>query len=347
MSLEAYYKKRNFKETPEPKGEFNKKNAFRFVVQRHKASRLHYDLRLELGGVLKSWAVPKGPSMNPTEKRLAIQTEDHPVAYLSFHGIIPKGNYGAGVMQIWDKGIFEGTGHLGSEEELLAQHKNGDLKITFHGNKLKGNFSLVRTRSGDKQDQWLLIKKKDEFATDLAYDAENISPETVEKDHTIPLRTAQALSPGQFIRPMLATTAKEIFDSPDWIYELKWDGYRMMAHIEYGKAKLYSRNGIDYSEKFSLITKELREIEHSVVLDGEIVIVDENGLPDFQKLQKYDPESTKGTLRYYVFDLLHLNGLDTVSLPLIERKSLLPDVLIESNQILYCEHFVGMGGVFY
>lgn len=348
MSLDLYNEKRRFNETPEPEGKFDLKNASRFVVQRHKASRLHYDLRLEMGGVLKSWAVPKGPSMNATDKRLAIHTEDHPVKYLTFQGTIPKGNYGAGVMNIWDEGIFESAiTSEASDKDLLQQYKKGDLKITFHGKKLKGSFALVRTNRGDKQNQWLLIKKKDEFATDLSYDAENFTALNIPEIEIVDYVKQKALDPGQFIRPMLATPAKEVFDNPDWIYELKWDGYRVMAHVAEGKANLYSRNGVAYSEKFNQITEELSSIPHSMVLDGEVVIVDEKGLPDFQKLQNYHPQNTKGTLRYYVFDLLHLNGMDTISLTLKQRKSLLPELLEGLEQVIYCDHLEGMGSVFY
>lgn len=168
MSLEDYIQKRDFKNTPEPEGEISVENKQRFVIQRHQASRLHYDLRLEIDGVLKSWAVPKGPSMNPKDKRLAIQTEDHPIKYLTFQDSIPKGNYGAGEMQIWDEGIFESA----ISTDLSNQVNSGNLKIKFFGKKIKGEFALVRTNRGDKKNQWLLIKKKDESSTDLNYDAE-------------------------------------------------------------------------------------------------------------------------------------------------------------------------------
>ncbi|MBK6264357.1 DNA ligase D [Marivirga sp. S37H4] len=347
MGLEEYNLKRKFDKTPEPKGIGNKENASRFVVQRHKASRLHYDLRLEIEGVLKSWAVPKGPSMNASDKRLAIQTEDHPVRYLTFEGTIPRGNYGAGVMQIWDTGIFEVT-NASTEKELIEQYEKGDLKITFHGEKIKGAFALVKTNRSGKQNQWLLIKKKDAFATDLEYDAEWFTDDKATKSSEPDKKSAKKkLDPGSFIKPMLASPTKEIFDSPDWIYELKWDGYRILAHISEGKASLYSRNGLNYSQKFRPITYELSSIPHEVVLDGEVVIVNEEGLPDFQKLQNYDPETTEGTLRFYVFDLLHLNGMDAISLPLTERKSLLPEILEDLNRVIYCDHLNGMGSVFY
>lgn len=342
MALDDYIKKRKFNNTPEPKGELDKDNANRFVIQRHQARRLHYDLRLEMEGVLKSWAVPKGPSMNPSDKRLAIMTEDHPVKYLSFHGTIPKGNYGAGVMDIWDEGTYK---VLESEEgtDPINQLENGDLKIEFFGKKIKGTFALVHTKRGEEKNQWLLIKKKDKYATDLEYDAEIFSSSTKE----IKPGKLKKLNPKEFIKPMLATQAKKIFKEPNWVFELKWDGYRVLTNINNGDVELYSRNGISYNSKFALLKKELESIPHDCILDGEVVIVDKNGKPDFQKLQKYDADKTKGELRYYVFDLLHLNGHDTISLPLLERKSLLPDILEGMERVLFCDHIEAMGPTLY
>ncbi len=342
MGLNDYIKKRKFNTTPEPKGELDTNNANRFVIQRHQARRLHYDLRLEIDGVLKSWAVPKGPSMNPSDKRLAIMTEDHPVKYLDFHGTIPKGNYGAGVMDIWDTGTFQ---ILESDEgtNALKQLEKGDLKVEFFGNKIKGTFALVHTKRGEVQNQWLLIKKKDSFATDLDYDAEIFAPTTkAPKPGKI-----KTLDPTEYVKPMLASPAKKIFKDPNWIFELKWDGYRVMANINDGKVALYSRNGISYNSKFGAIKRELDALPHDCILDGEVVVMDKNGNTDFQKLQKYDAEKTKGQLKYYVFDLLNLNGHDTVSLPLLERKSLLPEILEGMENVLFCDHIEGMGPTLY
>lgn len=342
MGLEDYIRKRKFDETPEPEGEMSREDARRFVIQRHQARRLHYDLRLEMEGVLKSWAVPKGPSMNPSDKRLAIMTEDHPVKYLTFHGTIPKGNYGAGVMDIWDEGTYK---ILESDDGVdpIKQLERGDLKIEFFGKKIKGSFALVHTNRGSEKNQWLLIKKKDNFATDLEYDAEVF----VASAKAIKSGKIKALNPQEFIKPMLASPAKKIFKDPDWVFELKWDGYRVMANVFNGRVELYSRNGISYNIKFAAITKELQDLPHDCILDGEVVIVDNNGTPDFQKLQNYDPEITEGALRYYVFDLLHLNGHDTISLPLSERKSLLPEILEDFQHILYCDHIEAMGPTLY
>lgn len=337
MSLEDYRKKRHFKDTPEPKDIIDTANKFRFVIQRHRASHLHYDLRLEMQGVLKSWAVPKGPSMNPKDKRLAVHTEDHPVAYLTFEGIIPKGNYGAGKMTIWDEGHYE---NLYPDRELSSDYADGKLKIVFHGKKIQGIFTLVRSSSMNKKDQWLLIKHGDEFATDLNYDAEDF---VLESFSTSGNQGAAPLNLTSFVKPMLASPGTKIFNDKNWIYELKYDGYRALANLKSGHVELYSRNGISLNEKFAIIHEELGAIHHSAILDGEIVVLDAKGVPQFSALQNYKSESTKGTLVYYVFDLLHLNDHDTIELSLLERKELLKDLLPDSPHIQYCDHVNTMG----
>ncbi|QYA24231.1 DNA ligase D [Gramella sp. MT6] len=338
MGLEDYIKKRNFEDTPEPSGEINNENKGRFVIQRHKASRLHYDLRLEMDGVLKSWAVPKGPSMNPTDKRLAIQTEDHPIKYLSFQGTIPKGNYGAGEMKIWDEGTYK----TAVDKELMKQHEEGNIKVIFSGTKLKGEFALVHTKRGKEENQWLLIKKKDSYSTDLNYDAEFYKGSTKSNTEA----RVRELNPRATVKPMLATIKKKIFNDPGWIFELKWDGYRMIANIENSEVSIRSRNGISYNSKFPNLVKDLELIPHDVILDGEVVVLDKKGLPLFQELQNYD-SSTKGSLKFYVFDMLYLNGHSMLELPLLERKSLIPEVLEDTVITEYCDHIEGMGTAFY
>ncbi|WBL25035.1 DNA ligase D [Zunongwangia sp. HGR-M22] len=342
MSLDEYKKKRNFENTPEPEDGETSDNLNRFVIQRHQATRLHYDLRLEIGGTLKSWAVPKGPSMNPMDKRLAVHTEDHPIKYLKFQGEIPKGNYGAGQMDIWDAGTF--SSKLDSKS-VLEQYEDGDLKITLSGGKLKGDFALVHTKQG-KENHWLLIKKKDQFSTDLIYDAEVYAEKTSEEKASKAKPKVRTLKPEDTVKPMLATTAKEIFNHPDWIYELKWDGYRLIAHVDDGDVRIYSRNGINYGSKFPLLVKDLKQLDHQVILDGEVVIVDKNGIPNFQALQNYD-QNTPGTLRFYVFDMLFLNGHSMLELPLKDRKSLIPEILEDLDYTFYCDHIEGMGTAFY
>ncbi len=342
MGLDEYIKKRDFVATPEPEAIPDLSDASRFVIQRHDATRLHYDLRLEIDGVLKSWAVPKGPSMNPKDKRLAIQTEDHPVKYLTFEGVIPKGNYGAGVMNIWDEGRFA-VFDVASEGTPSEQCEKGNLKLEFFGKKIKGKFALVRTSFKGSQPQWLLIKKQDEFATKLAYDAEAYATSAPKKQEA----TTKKLNTQQLIKPMLADTCDEIFADSEWIYELKWDGYRMITHIIDSEVSMYSRNGISFKEKFSPLLIDLENISHDVILDGEVVVLNDKGLSEFQQLQNYDPETTKGHLIYYVFDVLYLNGHDTKNLPLVDRKSLLPSILEDLKSVKYCDHIERMGPAFY
>ncbi|TXE05509.1 DNA ligase D [Gelidibacter salicanalis] len=337
MGLEDYRKKRNFKDTPEPKDVRNDEDKYRFVIQRHRASHLHYDLRLEMEGVLKSWAVPKGPSMNPKDKRLAVHTEDHPVAYLTFEGIIPKGNYGAGKMTLWDSGVYE---NLYKARDLGSDYADGKLKLIFHGEKLQGIFTLVRSSSMNKKEQWLLIKHDDQFATPLDYDAEDFNLEVFSTEASTP--PAQ-LNLKSVVKPMLASPGTKIFNDKNWIYELKYDGYRAVSTITNGTVELYSRNGISLNEKFKIIHEQLEHLEHTAILDGEIVVLDQTGLPQFNALQNYDAEHTEGSLVYYIFDLLHLNGHDTINLPLLDRKELLKELLPDLPHIQYCDHVEAMG----
>ena len=341
MGLQEYRKKRNFEDTPEPKDILDSADQYRFVVQRHRASHLHYDLRLEMEGVLKSWAVPKGPSMNPKDKRLAVHTEDHPVSYLKFEGVIPKGNYGAGKMTIWDDGGYES---LYDNQSLESDYSKGKLKIILHGQKLKGLFTLVRSSSMNKQEQWLLIKHDDEFATPLHYDAEDFTSEIYSDVNISDIKNLNLKS---LVKPMLASPSAAIFNDKNWLYELKYDGYRALANIENGTVELYSRNGISFNEKFRYVHDELSNIEHTVILDGEIVILNKDGLPQFNALQNYSEDSTGGLLLYYIFDLLHLNGHDTMDLPLTDRKQLLKELLPDSPHFQYCDHIKAMGTTVY
>ncbi len=338
MSLATYNKKRNFKKTSEPAGRKGAGNKFRFVVQRHQATRLHYDFRLELGGVLKSWAVPKGPSLNPSQKRLAVMVEDHPVSYIGFKGTIPKGNYGAGKVDIWDNGNFipvdENQNPI-TEKQALQAIKKGELKVELEGKKLKGGFVLVRLKDDDKN--WLLIKHKDDHSTNTVYDAEeqlgkNGTPKTIGS-----IRYGKGKKLKGFVKPMLATITKTPFNDPDWIYEIKWDGYRAIAETGGDEIKFYSRNGLDFSERFPGIVQALKKIKHQAILDGEVVLLNEKDLPDFQKLQHYET-NLNYPLVYYVFDLLELNGKNIEHLPLIERKKLAKQLLKKNPVIRYCDH---------
>ncbi len=338
MGLDEYSKKRDFNKTPEPKGSSTSApHHSRFVVQRHQARRLHFDLRLEMKGVLKSWAVPKGPSMNPQDKRLAIHTEDHPLEYLTFRGTIPKGNYGAGEMTVWDSGTYRLV--AGDANDPVQLLEKGDLKLEFFGNKLQGTFALVRTGRGEKNNQWLLIKKKDAFSSSLSYDANDYAEHKEKAAET-------ENNPHDMVKPMLATNTTSVFSKPGWIYEIKWDGYRLLSNIRKGKVNIYSRNGISYNLKFQAIADSLKFIPHEAILDGEVVVVNEEGIPDFQQLQDYGEDSA-GELRYYVFDLLFLNGHDITHLPLVERKSLIPEIIDDLPLIYYCDHVESMGNTFF
>ncbi|HEX6892785.1 MAG TPA: DNA ligase D, partial [Chryseolinea sp.] len=346
MTLAKYIKKRDFKKTPEPKGKVLKPSKeLTFVVQRHDATTLHYDFRLELDGVLKSWAVPKGPSMNPGDKRLAVQVEDHPLSYGKFEGIIPKGNYGAGTVEIWDKGTY--TADLvtkGNATSTLRKGiQSGSLKITLHGKKLKGSFALVRMKDG-KEKNWLLIKHRDEFATN---GKEPAAKNKVQRPVTS-VRSPQAKERKfkDFIKPMLATLTDEPFDNADWIFEVKWDGYRAIAEISKDKVKFYSRNGLSFHELYPEIATELKKIKKECVIDGEVVVLDENGKPSFQKLQQFGMNRNFPIL-YYIFDCLSYAGKDITDKPLVERKKILEKLLPKSNLLKYSEHILGEGIKFY
>jgi bifunctional non-homologous end joining protein LigD len=301
MSLSLYKQKRTFDKTPEPQSGKSRNAKLTFVIQKHKASRLHYDLRLEMDGVLKSWAVPKEPSMDPRDKRLAIMVEDHPYDYKNFEGTIPKGNYGAGEVIIWDTGTYtpidESKGKAAQEKSLLKQLKSGSLKFSLQGKKLKGEFALVKTK-GMGDNAWLLIKHKEKA-----------------------------------VSPMLATLVDEPFDDEAWEFEIKWDGYRALAFRKGKTAELLSRNGKSFAEQFYPVFDALKAWKEEVVIDGEIVVVDEKGYANFQRLQNWRSESD-GQLLYYVFDILWHKGRDLTGWPLSKRMELLKSVLPTDHEII-------------
>jgi bifunctional non-homologous end joining protein LigD len=322
MSLSVYNKKRDFSKTREPAGKKAVDHKFRFVVQKHQATRLHYDFRLELDGVLKSWAVPKGPSMNPADKRLAVLVEDHPVTYIDFKGTIPEGNYGAGKVEIWDHGFFEPVNEkheIISENEALKALKKGDLKVLLKGKKLTGEFVLVNMKKDEKT--WLLIKHKDAAAAKAVGSERHGKPGKLK----------------QFIHPMLATAVKTPFVDSDWIFEIKWDGYRAISEINTKQISCYSRNGLDFTERFPSILEALKKLKEPAILDGEIVLLNNKGIPDFQKLQNYEVHQDL-PLVYYVFDILEFNGKNIEDLPLTERKKVLKKYLERNKIIRYCDH---------
>lgn len=366
MSLAEYLKKRVFGRTPEPKSGKSTGKQLRFVVQRHHASHLHYDFRLELDGTMKSWAVPKGPSMNPDDKRLAMMVEDHPLDYQYFEGIIPQGNYGAGVVMIWDHGTYTSFAEDRKDDvkTLRAGLKSGDLKFKLNGEKLKGEFVLVKLHSAE-DNSWLLIKHDDKFAVHKAYNSEDQVPADVKKllnnkngEATKPPakeRSAEKKSPDEnepeestsdsekAFTPMMAKLEAKVFDDPGWVYERKLDGYRAIGYTA-KKAKLISRNGLDFSAKYSTVIDELKLIEQDAILDGELVIEDEKGRSSFQDIQNYGNKNDPG-LKYYVFDLLKLNGHDLRGLELIKRKELLKALLspLKNKRIVYNDHIEGKG----
>jgi bifunctional non-homologous end joining protein LigD len=448
--LEEYKRKRRFSETPEPPPKVEKKSRHRFVVQKHRATRLHYDFRLEMEGVLKSWAVPKGPSLDPADKRLAMQVEDHPVSYFDFEGIIPEGNYGAGTVMVWDIGTWEalspqpvnGKFVPGTEAEASVMLKDGDLKIRLHGQKLNGDFALVRMRSrrpGSKGTEWLLIKKKDD-AVVPGYDIERYDEsaltgrrlreiagdegsaewessrkasrgrikaawlqETLAKvenkkrttedtevrrgkasgatargkknDKSKVMRESAPANGGgaararsktfepsfknlkgvtprampASIRPMLAISVEKPFDNPEWLFEIKWDGYRAVAFIEKNRVRLVSRNQNDLTAQYPEFQGLAKSVKaQRAILDGEIVALDDEGRASFSLMQQRTGIREHGRqvaarrdipVLYYVFDLIYVDGYDLRRVSLEDRKRVLAQVITSEGPLRYSEHF--------
>ncbi|MGB2834122.1 MAG: non-homologous end-joining DNA ligase [Candidatus Sulfotelmatobacter sp.] len=457
MALEEYKRKRRFESTPEPPPRVEAKAGHRFVVQKHDATRLHYDFRLEMEGVLKSWAVPKGPSLDPADKRLAMQVEDHPVSYFDFEGIIPEGNYGAGTVMVWDVGTWQPLSPVavqgkyvpGTEAEAVAMLAKGDLKFRLDGEKLKGDFALVKIkgrRPGSKGNEWLLIKKHDQYVVEgyniddydesvlsgrslaqiagdagsakwrsrpagggklkaawladavakldkkkaaasgqkkkqktlnTAEDAEGAETPRKEKHPTEDARDREtskdraarsAASAGSAveslggavkrpmpttIHPMLATSVDEPFDGAEWLFEIKWDGYRAIAFIADGKLRLVSRNQNELTERFPEL-KDLPKFVRakSAILDGEVVALDDEGRASFTLMQQrtgFRPGGRRGAAKaevpvlYYAFDLLYLDGYDLRKVALEERKKRLASVLITGDSVRYSDHYEKQG----
>jgi len=457
MALDEYKRKRRFEETPEPPPKLEKQSRHRYVVQRHAATRLHYDFRLEMEGVLKSWAVPKGPSLDPADKRLAMQVEDHPVSYYDFEGIIPQGNYGGGTVMVWDAGTWEPLSPVpvngeyvpGAEKDAASMLAKGDLKFRLHGKRLKGDFALVhiKGRSGSKGNEWLLIKKKDDQVVagfdinEEAYDTSILTGRTMaqiggdegsaewtssrpasrgkvkaawladaiaradkkrkalttegtegpaKKKSKNPTPTPQAVAPAKtsssqtaskspnrkslagsassalkalagaeekpmptVIHTMLATPVAKPFDNPDWLFELKWDGYRAVAFIEDGRLRLVSRNQNDLTKQFAEVASLPQFVKaRRAILDGEIVALDEEGRPSFSLMQQrtgFQPGKRRLSPRmgvpitYYAFDLLYLDGIDLRRVGLEQRKQLLQERIESSEVINFSDHFAEKG----
>lgn len=390
MSLTQYRKKRTFSKTPEPEGGSNKGDQLRFVIQKHDASRLHYDFRLELKGVLKSWAVPKGPSLDPRQKRLAMMVEDHPYDYREFEGVIPKGQYGGGTVIVWDQGIYEPLDWEGGtrkemEQHLSAQLRKGDLKIVLKGKKLRGAYALVRTNF-QGENSWLLIKKKDRYASTadiLKKEKSVLTGRTlagVEKDEAdnardkpsekpsgktpTPVKKKKKTSPApgkakkktepigkkarfpRDLSPMLASPAKKPFDEEGWVYEIKWDGYRALAYLQAGTVALRSRNNKSFDERFYPVYEALKTLDFDAVLDGEIVVVGKKGESRFSDLQNWRSEKD-GELVYYAFDLLWYEGYSLLHLPHSDRREQLRRIIPSHPVVRLSESFATSGTKFF
>ncbi|MCQ4259878.1 DNA ligase D [Stutzerimonas stutzeri] len=367
MALDEYNRKRDFAATPEPGGKAGSGrkrgagHALQYCIQKHDATRLHYDFRLELDGTLKSWAVPKGPSLDPKSRRLAVHVEDHPLEYATFEGTIPAGHYGAGEVIVWDRGVWQPEG------DPLEGYRKGKLKFSLEGEKLSGSWNLVRTKMDGGKEQWFLIKSNDGAARpEKDYDIVKELPDSVLSDRTLiprkrgkeklevdakPVKTPAPVSgkkapkkttlsgakPAPLpdsIKPQLATLVESVPEG-DWRYEVKFDGYRIMARIESGKVQLFTRNGHDWTAKMPQQAEALAALGlESAWLDGEVVVPNEEGTPDFQALQNAFEVGRSGSIVYYLFDLPYLNGMDLREVPLEERRAALDQVLGQSDSDL-------------
>ncbi|HMD50156.1 MAG TPA: non-homologous end-joining DNA ligase, partial [Bryobacteraceae bacterium] len=372
MSLNEYKRKRSFDKTPEPAPEPPSAPAppgnF-FCVQRHDATRLHYDFRLEVDGVLKSWAVPKGPSLEPLSKGLAVHVEDHPLDYGNFEGNIPKGEYGGGSVMLWDRGSYELLG----DAPALAQIDRGDFKFRLHGQKLSGEFALVKMRNRGKGNEWLLIKKKDAAAKpgwnveDYARSvlsgrtqqeiAENLpataAPQPPGTRSLAKVKGAVASPIPRSVQPMLAALADRPPSGSDWLYEIKWDGVRGLCFVEDGQLRIFSRNQKRCDQQYPELSVLPRFLKaSSAILDGEIAVLDENGRARFSLIQPRigvgDPNSVAHLARsapvtLFLFDLLYLDGYDLRGVALDERKRLLAEIVTPTDRIRISDHFAAKG----
>jgi bifunctional non-homologous end joining protein LigD len=387
VPLDRYLKKRDFAKTPEPAGdaaptrrrEGEPGTAGRFVVQRHRATRLHYDFRLEIGGVLVSWAVPKGPTQDSGQRRMAVHVEDHPIEYLDFEGVIPARQYGAGDVIVWDWGTWTADVETPDGQRAI---EDGELKFHLRGEKLSGRFTIVRTsrRPGsapraafedDDGEQWLLIKKRDQDAVS-GWDAED-HPRSVKTGRTndevkeekdaiwvsqapagtaeIDLAAAREAPMPSYLEPMGASLGSHPFRDDDWLYEIKWDGYRIEAVVRDGNVRLFTRNGNDAETYFPKLLTPASWIDaREAIVDGEVVALDDNGVPDFSLLQERISAYRSArdvALVFQAFDLLYLDGRLLTAVPLEQRKKLLHLVLREHRRVRYASHVVTEGLAFF
>jgi bifunctional non-homologous end joining protein LigD len=344
--LLAYKQKRDFALTPEPAEAGSKKmHVLSFVVQKHAARNLHYDFRLELDGTLKSWAIPKGPSLDPAQKRLAVHVEDHPLSYAEFEGVIPPKQYGAGTVIVWDRGTWE---PIGDPREGLSA---GQLKFRLHGEKMQGAWALVRMRGKpeERQESWLLIKERDAQArSEAEFSVVDALPDSVltgTDDPAIPVGAKSGLMPSS-LAPQLATLVDSVPADGDWVYEIKFDGYRILARIDKGDVTLFTRNGHNWTDKLKNLVLALKELNlTSGWLDGEIVILGADGTPDFGALQNSFESAHIDEIRYFVFDIPFYAGFDLRDVSLAGRRALLSNLLRKStsDQVRFSEDFVASG----
>ncbi len=367
MSLELYNKKRDFRKTSEPQGNSASRSRdsgkLMFVVQKHDARNLHYDFRLEWDGALKSWAIPKGPSLSPDDKRLAVMVEDHPLDYADFEGVIPKGEYGAGTVLLWDRGEWEPEEGFDPAEGL----EKGELKVQLKGEKLKGSWVLVKMK-GRGENNWLLIKHKDKAASQAGKSVVERLPKSVESGRSlkeiaeggnayktdlaeIAGAKARNAMPAE-VHPQLATLADAVPQGPHWIHELKYDGYRILAYLDGESVRLISRNGKDWTSRFQHVADQLKNLSTQAVLDGEVVVLDDDGKSSFQALQQALKSKDKGRLVYFAFDLLWWKGQDLRGARLLDRKAALQQLLGAATDpgegvLRFSDHIQGSGSEFF
>ena len=388
MALEEYRRKRDFRKTPEPAGAAQPTEdtleGLSFVIQKHAARRLHYDFRLELDGVLKSWAVPKGPSLDPGEKRLAVHVEDHPLDYGEFEGVIPRGEYGGGTVLLWDRGTW-----IPLDPDPEAAYRKGSLKFILQGEKLHGKWALVRMggkAAHERHENWLLIKERDEEAVPQSGDAvvadnpdsvasgRSLDAIATDRDwvwhsnrgetrgdpalptaapaNTRPLASIAGARTGPMpdgLKPQLATVADKAPEGAEWLHEIKYDGYRLLARIEGGKARLITRGGLDWTAKFPALARCLGELPlASALIDGEIVHLDPDGTTSFSGLQDAISSGRTDALNFFAFDLLYREGWDLTGAALEDRKAVLAEIIPPHSRgmLRYSDHQIGLGPAF-
>jgi bifunctional non-homologous end joining protein LigD len=364
MSLQKYRKKRDFKRSTEPYGSIKKSKQLIYIIQKHAASHLHYDLRLELNGVLKSWAIPKGPSLDSSIKRLAVHVEDHPIEYAKFEGIIPKGEYGGGTVMLWDVGTW-----VCKNADTNLAYKKGHLSFTLKGKKLKGAWNLIQINNNPKN--WLFIKVSDKYArSEKHYDITQAKPNSVVSRQSLQgitkkfqvdlsdkpkiinnpknttLNKAKKKTMPHLIHPELATLVKDPPIGNDWLHEIKFDGYRLICFIKDKKIKFLTRNQKDWTEKFKELKFEIQKLNlKSAIFDGEVIAVNKKNLPDFQLLSNSINTKEQSILSYIVFDLIYYQGNDLSRCALQDRKQLLRKLIpLNNNKLIFSNHIEGSDG---